>query len=305
MNAIGHHDVFLSHRYADRESVERLHDHIEKELGYSVYVDWIERPDFDRSQVTREAAEHFRQVMRSCSVLIFYAGPNAPESKWMPWELGFFDGRQGARRIAVYADDLTAYDPAQQEYLRLYRIVDRDSLPGFLDAALNDTAAMTSATYDQWRRHMDKLASDPMDYGLSVVQWWHGVTANALLDPERLETRGDEQPTGPLREPASLYAPWYRMLRAQQEACAQARRNWRSMRRALPAPPPGFAFPIPKSSPGAAGEVHVTAGDGVAFPGPAAGAPGDYAAFFNNAFAQGLKLFLPRQSTPHPENFFT
>jgi hypothetical protein len=243
LNTTANYDVFLSHRYADRDEVRQLHDQIEDEYGYSVYVDWIEHPEFDRSEVTPETAEHLRGVMRGCSTLIFYAGRHAPDSKWMPWELGFFDGRQGARRIAVYADDLSAYHPAQQEYLRLYQIIDRTSLAEFLDVALNDTAAMTSATYDQWRRHADKFARDPVDYGLSVVQWYFGVTANALLDPDRLQAKTDQQPEGPLREPAHMFAPWYGALRQQQTAYAQFRREWRRMRRSLPKSQPAWQLP--------------------------------------------------------------
>ena len=185
MKPIPYHDVFLSHRFADRNAVQQLHDHIERDLGRSVYVDWIERPDLDRSKVSPETAEHFREVMRACSCLIFYAGPNAAESKWMPWELGFYDGRQGARRIAIYVDDLATFEPGQQEYLGLYKRwwIDRQSLPGFLEQALDDTAAMNSATYDQWQRHARKIARDPVDYAISLVQWCYGGSANALIDP--------------------------------------------------------------------------------------------------------------------------
>lgn len=239
-----YHDVFLSHRFADREAVQALHDHIENDLGYSVYVDWIEHPDLDRSAVSRETAEHFRRVMRASGCLLFYAGPNAPESKWMPWELGFFDGRQGARRIAVFADDLATYKAAQQEYLNLYTVVDRNSLPGFLEEALEDTAALTSATYDQWQRHLDKAWRDPADYTLSVMQWYCGVAANGLLDPERLISRGDQQPEGPLREPSWLYAAWYQTLRAQQAFYADARRQWRAAQRSGAASAPPWPTPF-------------------------------------------------------------
>lgn len=285
------HDVFLSHRYADRDAVQALHDHIENELGYSVYVDWIEQPDLDRSAVTPEVAEHFRTVMRSCSVLVFHAGPNAPDSKWMPWELGFFDGRHGARRIAVYAEDLSRYTAAQQEYLRLYEIVDRASLPEFLDQALNDTAAMTSATVDQWQRHADKIAKDPFDYGLSVMQWCYGVAANTLLDPERRTGRADEQPEGPLREPAQFYAPWYQVLRQQQAAYATLRRDWRLMRKSMP------AQQWPAQWPGGFGEARdlpaapTATADG---PVPAGRSPDPFSQFalaMNQALVESMKRF--------------
>jgi len=240
-----YHDVFLSHRFADREAVQELHDHIEQNLGYSVYVDWIEHPDLDRAAVRRETAEHFRRVMRASGCLLFYAGPNAPESKWMPWELGFFDGRQGARRIAVFVDDLASYQAAQQEYLNLYTVIDRDSLPGFLEEALEDTAALTSATFDQWQRHLDKAWHDPADYALSVMQWCYGVAANGLLDPEKLSTQGDQQPEGPLREPAWFYAAWYQSLRTQQAFYSDMRRQWRAAQRSAGNSAPVWPTPLP------------------------------------------------------------
>lgn len=245
MAASEYHDVFLSHRFADRDAVQALHDHIEKALGYSVYVDWIEQPNLDRAAVRRETAEHFRRVMRASGCLLFYAGPNAPESKWMPWELGFFDGRQGARRIGVFVDDRASYRATQQEYLNLYTVVDRDSLPAFLEEALEDTAALTSATYDQWQRHLDKACRNPADYALSVMQWCYGVAANGLLDPERLSTQGDLQPEGPLREPSWFYGPWYQSLRAQQAFYADMRRYWRDAQGSAGALAPNWQTTLP------------------------------------------------------------
>lgn len=218
-----HYDVFLSHRYVDRDAVAAFKRRIESELGFSVYVDWLDSPTLDRSRVTPETAEYLRRVMRKCSCLIFYVGSNAPESKWMPWELGFFDGRQGSRRIAVYNPGGGAALPSQQEYLGLYPAIDDDSLESFIRQSLDDTAAMTSATYDQARRHIERIASDPLDYWLSVAQWQYGVAANMLLDPERVVVSGDGQPDGPLREPASLMMPAYQTLRAMQAQLAQMR----------------------------------------------------------------------------------
>lgn len=96
--------------------MELLYQRILDELVDSVYGDWKEHPELDRSAVERSTAEHFRRVMRRCNCLVFYAGPNAQGSQWMPWELGFFDGRQGAGRIAVYADDRAAFEAGEQEY---------------------------------------------------------------------------------------------------------------------------------------------------------------------------------------------
>ena len=230
-SAVHRYDVFLSHRFRDREAVDALHHQIENDLGYTAYVDWKDDPGLDRTRVDRATAERFRQVMRYCRCLLFYARPQVDESTWMPWEIGFFDGRQGARRIAVYADDPKEFSSGPQEYLDLYEVVGMDTLPGFLERATEDTAAMTSATYDQWQRHVDKIATDPLDYGLSLVQWYFGFGANLLLDPARMQAVGDDEPSGPLRDWVLPLQPWYDALRQRQAEVAQLRRH---VRRATP-----------------------------------------------------------------------
>jgi hypothetical protein len=55
-------------------------------------VDWIDDPKFDRGRVTSATAADLRERMRACSSLLYAHSSNSPKSKWMPWELGFFDG---------------------------------------------------------------------------------------------------------------------------------------------------------------------------------------------------------------------
>jgi len=240
------YDVFLSHRFADREMVEALYRRLVDQLGYSVYVDWKVHPELDRSKVDQDTAEHFRRVMRRCGCLIFLAGPNAPGSRWMPWELGFFDGRHGARRIGVYVDDVETFEPGEQEYLGLYTPIDAGTLPGFVEEALDDVAAMTSATTDQWQRHLGQMRGNPADYALSVLQWYCGVSANLLLDPAQLRVNGDGEPSGPLRQPEAWFRGWYDYWRAQQDAAAGMRQQLRSARgRAGGQPDPAAAARAP------------------------------------------------------------
>lgn len=218
-------DVFLSHRYGDQAPVRALKQHIERDLGYSVYVDWIESPELDRSKVDQATAEALRVTMRQCSCLVFYAGRKARSSRWMPWELGFFDGRHGSRRIAVYCPTEQRALPAQQEYLRLYQRIDERSLAGFLAWATDDTAAVTSATNDQIMRHLQRMTQHPWDYWLSVMQWTYGTAANLLLDPGRAVVSGDGQPSGPVREPIALNEPIFDTLRGMQDRLAELRRD--------------------------------------------------------------------------------
>ena len=56
-------DVFLSHRYLDAKEILALKIIIES-YGLTVYVDWIDSPYLDRTNVTKEAAATLRDVMR-------------------------------------------------------------------------------------------------------------------------------------------------------------------------------------------------------------------------------------------------
>lgn len=112
-------DIFLSHSYEDAEVVAGLKILIEKE-GLSVYVDWIEDAQAERSKVTAATAEMLRQRMQHCRFLLFATSKVSPNSKWMPWELGYFDGLRQNRVgiLPIVQSDGGLF--SGQEYLGLY-----------------------------------------------------------------------------------------------------------------------------------------------------------------------------------------
>jgi hypothetical protein len=66
--------------------------------------------------------------------MVYVVTQNAAASKWMPWELGFFDGVRG--KVLVYPVDEAAPAAAkQQEYLKLFKNL-RPSLTQQLQAEL-------------------------------------------------------------------------------------------------------------------------------------------------------------------------
>ncbi|WP_296555399.1 hypothetical protein [Pigmentiphaga sp.] len=83
--------IFLSHSIADAELVFGVKQLLEQ-LGATVYVDWSHDRQLDRSKVNADTAALLRQRMRQSKSLIYLATDAATTSKWMPWELGFFDG---------------------------------------------------------------------------------------------------------------------------------------------------------------------------------------------------------------------
>lgn len=115
-------DVFLSHSFNDAELIlgiaRALNQH-----GLRVYVDWIVDAQMDRSRVTPATAERLRQRMRQSASLVYAHSVQSGASKWMPWELGYFDGFRSAVAIlpVVQADEQSFVG---QEYLGLYPYVD-------------------------------------------------------------------------------------------------------------------------------------------------------------------------------------
>jgi hypothetical protein len=120
------YDIFLSHSVLDANEIYMLKRMIES-MGYSVYVDWMEDPQLDRSKVTPKTAIILRQRMNRCRSLFFATSSNSVDSKWMPWELGYFDGKIGKSAILpVYEYDSSTNVYKGQEYLGLYPYVTKD-----------------------------------------------------------------------------------------------------------------------------------------------------------------------------------
>ena len=68
--------------------------------GYAVYVDWIEDEELDRSEVMPKMAQLLKKRMNSSQGLAYVASSNTAQSKWCPWELGYFDGKKEVLHIA-------------------------------------------------------------------------------------------------------------------------------------------------------------------------------------------------------------
>ena len=115
-------DVFLSHSVKDADVILGIVAAL-KQQGLKVYVDWIVDPLMDRSRVTPETAERLRHRMRQSASLVYAHSNRSGSSKWMPWELGYFDGFRSA--VAILPIAQTSEESfAGQEYLGLYPYID-------------------------------------------------------------------------------------------------------------------------------------------------------------------------------------
>ncbi|MEF1327825.1 TIR domain-containing protein [Vibrio sp. M260121] len=113
------YDIFLSHSSKDAELILGVKATLE-DLGYSVYVDWVDDPQLDRSNVDADTAELLRKRMSASKSLLYVTTENATTSKWMPWECGYFDGIKEKVAIAPIATYSWSNEFEGQEYLGLY-----------------------------------------------------------------------------------------------------------------------------------------------------------------------------------------
>jgi hypothetical protein len=128
------YDIFLSHSSSDAGLVAGLKLELE-DLGYSVYVDWIEDPKLSRANVTKDTALVLQSRMKQCKALLYAFSENATNSKWMPWELGYFDGIKGT--VAVLPISRSTKSSFQgSEYLGIYYYIQINTVRGSQKTAL-------------------------------------------------------------------------------------------------------------------------------------------------------------------------
>lgn len=119
------YDVFLSHSSLDKTLILSLVD-LFVDAGYAVYVDWIEDEELDRSRVNVTTAQTLKKRMDCSGGLAYIATANTPNSKWCPWELGYFDGKKNEKCCILPVMEQGEYNG--QEYLGLYPYLRYDKL---------------------------------------------------------------------------------------------------------------------------------------------------------------------------------
>ena len=117
-------DIFLSHAYQDKLVVAGLYALLTR-AGYTVYVDWIHDSNLSRISVTPRTADVLRKRMLQSDSLMYATIKQDTNSKWMPWEAGFFDGYDGHVAILPVLKDQTKF--RGREYLGLYPHAEKSS----------------------------------------------------------------------------------------------------------------------------------------------------------------------------------
>jgi hypothetical protein len=115
--------VFLSHSSAEPQEILLGVKATLEDRGLKVYVDKYSDPQLSADNVTSETAEILRGRMRQSNTLLYIYSQYSRKSRWMPWELGFFDGLKGAVGILPVTRDQEETFKGE-EYLSLYPYVD-------------------------------------------------------------------------------------------------------------------------------------------------------------------------------------
>lgn len=154
-------DVFLSHSIRDEDIVIGTKRLIERS-GRTVYVDWIVDPSLDRSKVTGRTAETLRTRMRQCTSLLYLYSRHSQASRWMPWELGYFDGHNGNVAVLPILPDQGKLDFDKEEYLQIYPKADFTGLGSaqpsmWVNKAKGVEIASSHLGLEAWSKGTDKL----------------------------------------------------------------------------------------------------------------------------------------------------
>lgn len=144
------YDIFLSHSKLDSELILGVKLVLESG-GHSVYVDWISDPQLDRSRVSAVTADRLRSRMRQSRALFYVHSKNASVSRWMPWELGYFDGFNGNVAVLPIMENPSSHFQGE-EYLGLYPYVDVTGVTVYIHRDRE-----TFMRFSRWHSSSDKL----------------------------------------------------------------------------------------------------------------------------------------------------
>ena len=116
-------DVFLSHSSAEPEEILLGIKSFLEDDGLSVYVDKYSDPQLSLDRVSRETASILRSRMGDSKILLYVHSVHSSKSRWMPWELGYFDGLKGKVGVIPVTKDQEETFKGE-EYLNLYPYVE-------------------------------------------------------------------------------------------------------------------------------------------------------------------------------------
>ena len=150
-------DVFLSHSSEEPEEILLGVMGLLEDRGLTVYVDKYGDSQLSPDKVTQKTAKILRDRMRGSNALLYVHSPHSKKSRWMPWELGFFDGWRGTVGIVPVTNNQEQAFKGE-EYLDLYPYVDlaTDTNTNERHLWINETAD-TYARLDKWVKGAEEI----------------------------------------------------------------------------------------------------------------------------------------------------
>jgi hypothetical protein len=91
-------DVFTSHSFSDKGLILGALLSL-KDMGVSMYIDWAEDELLDRKS---HAGNRESLTSPNASLQVLCYNDSSADSKWIPWELGFYVRFQRARGSRAY-----------------------------------------------------------------------------------------------------------------------------------------------------------------------------------------------------------
>lgn len=150
-------DVFLSHSSNEPEEILAGIVGFLEDENLSVYVDKYTDPQLSPDNVTKGTATTLRRRLSASRSLLYVYSRFSTKSRWMPWELGFMDGKDKPIGIVPVADrSLSSF--AGEEFLSLYPYLDRAQIQGSSRSSLWINSSSTEyANFERWIRGQDKI----------------------------------------------------------------------------------------------------------------------------------------------------
>ena len=123
------YDVFISHSYKDKNSVEDVVRKINA-TGMNCYVDWTADNDFlKRSMVSDYTKEVLKHRMKQSKCLLFLSSARSRASKWVSFELEYFEKvlKKPVYMHLLNGHDEHSYTSVNNDFMNLKILIGQDN----------------------------------------------------------------------------------------------------------------------------------------------------------------------------------
>ncbi len=150
-------DVYLTHSYQDtklnRERLLGVKIFLEK-LSLRVYVAWHLDPERNQENVSANMAEILRNRMNHSRSLLIAASDGVGRSRWIPWELGYMDGRGGKAAVLPLADRQEQF--SGQGFFGMYHHIEAENVSNKGKRLWMNDGTGLLIRFDEWLRTSDR-----------------------------------------------------------------------------------------------------------------------------------------------------